>query len=156
MKLKQIIGEQDAEIEALARDFAQTMRDTPAGKIAQLRQAAADRRKAAEYADFSWQDKDEADRLEAEARAIEKQEMRDRGDIKTVTIDVPEELSRQLHMTLHDAWKVKPGFAIPWEWMQGNAPGSVKLVFRDIADRDHRHGGVTVQDLIDIAQKAVQ
>lgn len=95
----------------------------------------------------NWQTQAKLDQAHNELTKLKLRIKRDAGDVKSVSIIVPEDKSSAIHSELHGMWKKRGIDSTPWQSVHGEKEGTVKVRFDD-----YRPGttirNVSIEDLI--------
>ena len=67
---------------------------------------------------------------------LEPKAKRERGEVKTVSVEVPEEKASQIHSELHKMWKGQDGRRIPWGTFATDKENVTSFQFTDYPTGD--------------------
>lgn len=95
-------------------------------------------------------------REQDELANLKQRKRRESGEMTQAGITIPDAKRQDLHQELHKLWRAKRGAGIPWHFVSGTSPNTVKVIFDGEPEKTSgADGGASIKELKRRARKYV-
>ena len=104
--------------------------------VAQARKNLDNAKRDANSPSANFQTRETLRKAYDDLKHAKQQEKRDGGEVKTVSVEVPEDKASQIHSELHKMWKGQDGRRIPWGTFATDKENVTSFQFTDYPTGD--------------------